>query len=571
MRDKNSSTDRTVKGAQPEAKSRRGAIIVLAAIFMIAMLGMVAFALDVGYVATTNTELCRTCDAAALAGAGALVDGTAAATLAIEEYVALNACAGHTVPAEGIGIQFGQWDATNKTFTQNDNLPSAVKVVLNLYNEPLFFARAIKNNDFDTKATAVAMYQPRDIMLALDFSGSMSDDSELKSIPVLGKSYIEGLLNQIHQELGSPSYGTLTFAPQTASFAGMTPTNVNMAQINVEFKNNHSATVTSTKAITQVKLQFSNGNQQTFAASGTSGNWKGSGSNLNKQVDIVWVKSGTNDSNNPAGAGERFADTATALKAKFGLTNVPYPYSGDTWDNYFNYVKTNSSVSGANYRKMYGYMTWVNYLQESRGLYSQTPDLWKTSEQPISALKDSVEMFLNYLLEDYTGDRVGWALYTAANATALVENQMSTDFTTFANTIRHRQAGHYHSQTNIYDGLRAARLELQNNARVGAFKMIVLMTDGLPNLPGSGSNPTTKVIQEANAAAAAKIPVVCIALGSGADTSLMQQVADITGGVFFNIPGGQSAAAYEAQLNAIWKQVADKKPLKLVGGPQLVN
>ncbi len=50
---------------------------------MIAMLGMVAFGLDVGYVANTNTELCRTCDAAALAGAGALVDGTAAAEQAI--------------------------------------------------------------------------------------------------------------------------------------------------------------------------------------------------------------------------------------------------------------------------------------------------------------------------------------------------------------------------------------------------------------------------------------------------------------------------------------------------------
>ena len=75
------------------------------------------------------------------------------------------------------------------------------------------------------------------------------------------------------------------------------------------------------------------------------------------------------------------------------MTNVPYPYSGDSWDNYFSYVKSDSAVATAGYRKMYGYMTWVNYLQASRPAYSQTPDLWKTSEQPVTALKDSVTMF----------------------------------------------------------------------------------------------------------------------------------------------------------------------------------
>ena len=571
MRDKDTHADCLVKGTRPTDKSRRGAIIVLAALFMIAMLGMVAFGLDVGYVANTNTELCRTCDAAALAGAGALVDGTAAATQAINDYVALNSVAGHAVPASGIDIQFGQWDATSKTFTANGNLPSAVKVVLRLDNEPLFFARVIHNNDFDTQANAVAMYQPRDIMLALDFSASMNDDSTLAMAPTLGQNYIEGLLSQIYQELGSPVYGNLTLTPKTATITGMAPTNANMAQINTTFKNDHSVSITSTKSITSVKLQFSTGATQTIATSGTSGTYKGSGSNLNKRIDIVWVKSGTNDSGNPAGSGERFADDATTLKKVFGLTNVAYPYAGDTWDNYFSYVKSDSSVAATGYRKMYGYKTWVNYLQASRPSYSQTPDLWKTSEQPVTALKDSVTMFLNYLLADYTGDRVGWALYTSSNLTAIVENPLSTDFTGFANTIQHRQAGHYTGNTNIYDGLKAARLELQNKARVGAYKMIVLMTDGLANLPGSATNAKNLVIQEANAAAAAKIPVICITLGSGADTALMQQVADISGGVYFAIPGGQTADQYSAQLNAIWKQVADKKPLKLVGGPQLVN
>ena len=54
---------------------RKGAIAVLAAIFMVVMLGMVAFSVDVGYIAKTQAELQRACDAAALAAAGALVNG----------------------------------------------------------------------------------------------------------------------------------------------------------------------------------------------------------------------------------------------------------------------------------------------------------------------------------------------------------------------------------------------------------------------------------------------------------------------------------------------------------------
>jgi hypothetical protein len=44
----------------------------------------------------------------------------------------------------------------------------------------------------------------------------------------------------------------------------------------------------------------------------------------------------------------------------------------------------------------------------------------------------------------------------------------------------------------------------------------------------------------------------------------MGQVASITSGVYFNIPGGQTAAQYTAALNAVWKQVCDNRPLKLV-------
>jgi len=52
---------------------RQGAVTVIAAIFCVVLLGMVAFAVDLGYVLTVRTELQRSADAAALAAAADLV------------------------------------------------------------------------------------------------------------------------------------------------------------------------------------------------------------------------------------------------------------------------------------------------------------------------------------------------------------------------------------------------------------------------------------------------------------------------------------------------------------------
>lgn len=542
---------------------RRGAIAVLAAIFLVAMLAMVAFTVDVGYVAQVNTELQRACDAGALAGAKSLTDGNEDAIAAVQQYVALNPVAGKALGASNVVIDLGTWDPNSFSFTPTTQSPSAVRVTLNDTNEPLFFGRVLNKNSMNFSAQTVAMHQPRDIVLSLDFSGSMCDDSQLGAISKLGLSYIQNNFQTMYSELGSPVYGNLVFTPQYVTFTGMTPTNSNMAQITTQFKDK-AVYVTSTKSITQVKLQFADGSTQTLSASGTSGTFKGTGGNASKQVSTAWVKSGTNDSGNPSGSGERFADDTTSLKTALGLTNVAYPYSGDSWDNYFNYVKTDSTVASTGYAKMYGYMTWIDYLQNSRQSYSQTPDLWKTSEQPVKALKDSVSTFIGYLQGSPSDDRVGLSIYTYTDQTSFLESGLTKDFASVSSIVQHRQAGHYTPNTNISAGMQKARLEIQNNGRTNAFKMMILMTDGVANLPGSTANAKNQVIAEANLAAAAKIKVVCIGLGAGADTALLNQVSSITGGVTFSIAGGQSVAQVQQQLQDTFKKIIDSRPLKLV-------
>jgi hypothetical protein len=43
----------------------------------------------------------------------------------------------------------------------------------------------------------------------------------------------------------------------------------------------------------------------------------------------------------------------------------------------------------------------------------------------------------------------------------------------------------------------------------------------------------------------------------------MEAIADLTGGVHFNVPGGQSVSEYEEDLNEIFAAIAAHVPLRL--------
>ena len=47
------------------------------------------------------------------------------------------------------------------------------------------------------------------------------------------------------------------------------------------------------------------------------------------------------------------------------------------------------------------------------------------------------------------------------------------------------------------------------------------------------------------------------------DSSL---VADITGGVFYNVPPASSIATVQAQLQNVFREIASSRPLKLISG-----
>jgi Mg-chelatase subunit ChlD len=127
---------------------------------------------------------------------------------------------------------------------------------------------------------------------------------------------------------------------------------------------------------------------------------------------------------------------------------------------------------------------------------------------------------------------------------------------------RHRQAGHYTSGTNIGAGLQRGRIELEQNARPASLKMVILMTDGQANEPEGRANEF--LLEEAQLCANNGYPVFTISLGTDADPVVMQRIADMTGGVHFNIPAGGGVAEYQEQLQQVFRKIAEKRPLRLV-------
>lgn len=114
--------------------------------------------------------------------------------------------------------------------------------------------------------------------------------------------------------------------------------------------------------------------------------------------------------------------------------------------------------------------------------------------------------------------------------------------------------------------MKIARAELNANTRPRAFKMMIVLTAGVANLPNNTTVGTAAVIAEANAAKADKIKILSICLGAGADTQTMQQVADITDGVFYNVPPAADFATVQTQLQNVFREIASSRPLKLVSG-----
>jgi Flp pilus assembly protein TadG len=162
-------------------QSRRGVITVLSAFLMILMLGMVAFAVDVGYMMVEQTQLQLAADSAAMAAGANMSSTQSTMTAAAQQYGTYNTAGGKTVSIASSDVQYGTWDSTARTFTNSGSVSNAVKVTARRDNSTggntTFFGRVLGLASFSIPVSAVAIANPRDICFVVDLSGSMNDDT----------------------------------------------------------------------------------------------------------------------------------------------------------------------------------------------------------------------------------------------------------------------------------------------------------------------------------------------------------------------------------------------------------
>ncbi len=162
---------------------RRGAILILSAVLGVVMLGVVAFAVDLGAIVLARTQLQAAADSSAMAAAASMRLTRTEMNAVAQEYANYHDACGIPVQLDTGDVEYGIWDITTRTFTATKDPGNAIRVTTRSDEEtggraPLFFGRIFGHASFAQRASAVAMANPRDICFVVDLSGSMNDDTE---------------------------------------------------------------------------------------------------------------------------------------------------------------------------------------------------------------------------------------------------------------------------------------------------------------------------------------------------------------------------------------------------------
>ncbi|MGW8256692.1 MAG: TadG family pilus assembly protein, partial [Thermoguttaceae bacterium] len=204
--------------AQKQYRRKKGSILVLTAVLMVAMFAFLAFAVDLGYLEMVQTELQRSADASAIAAGWSLIDGEIlygldspyAVSLAkgtAQDYVTANlvvqralALADEDVTA---GYLSNPFDPNSQFVTSGVPCYNAIRVRVRMTDAqnnsvPLFFAKALGINSADAQAQATAAFLS-------DISG-FNTPSDGENLGILPFAIDEDTWNQIMAGQGTDDW-----------------------------------------------------------------------------------------------------------------------------------------------------------------------------------------------------------------------------------------------------------------------------------------------------------------------------------------------------------------------------
>ena len=140
---------------------RRGAVIPLVAVSLVVLISFGALAIDVGLICLAITEMQRTADASALAGASGLWES--AARPRAHEVGLLNPVNNQPVQPGELTVTIGNWDGLRRSFSPTPDagiggvLPNAIRVVGTRQDMPLYLAPVMGHRFTDVRRAATAV------------------------------------------------------------------------------------------------------------------------------------------------------------------------------------------------------------------------------------------------------------------------------------------------------------------------------------------------------------------------------------------------------------------------------
>lgn len=174
---------------------RRGSIIPLVAVSLIVLISFGALAVDVGLICLGITEMQRTADASALAGASGLWES--AARPSAHEVGLLNPVNNQPVQPSDLSVTIGNWDGLRRSFSPTPDagiggvLPNAIRVVGTRQEMPLYLAQVMGHRFTDIRRSATAVAGGGRCagiwgMEGVRFNGDVMTDSYRSSLGVYG-------------------------------------------------------------------------------------------------------------------------------------------------------------------------------------------------------------------------------------------------------------------------------------------------------------------------------------------------------------------------------------------------
>ena len=175
--------------------------------------------------------------------------------------------------------------------------------------------------------------------------------------------------------------------------------------------------------------------------------------------------------------------------------------------------------------------------QDSHGLMANCP-IPPPVHEPMNSVKTAANGFADLFEPGYA--RMGLVSFAS---TASLDMEVSSDFGSGSGLEAAVDGIYPTGRTNIGDALHGAIEEVRNgpNTRPDAIKVIVLLSDGVPNRCGGGASCSAVAAAnyahaKALEAAAHNITIYTIGLGNNLDAALMQDLADTAGGVYIQSP-----------------------------------